>query len=311
MADDNAPELYRKYRPKSLDTVVGQPEVCRDLKNFLETKRFPHVSLLAGPSGCGKTTLARIVARGLECSRQDFAEINCSDFRGVDTIREIRSLMALAPIGGKVRVWYVDECHNLTKDAQNAALKMWEDTPDHVYFVLATTEPEKLLKTVQTRAQWFKLKNLDKEILQALVIDVYAKETKDDIDPDIAERVAEAAEGSARKALVLLNGLIGLTEPQMQAAIGSPEFRAEGIEIARALCNGQTNWSAMAKILKASTLGDKVESLRHMVLSYAKAILLNGAKNTRAIDCIFHFSKPFFDSKDAGFIGACYEVINK
>lgn len=307
-ADLAAPELYRKYRPTELSAVVGQPEVCRDIGNFVKAKRFPHFSLFSGPSGCGKTTLARIVADLIGCVGADFAEINGSSSRGVDTIREIQKLMSLSPIAGRCRIWYVDECHALTKDAQNAALKMLEDTPKHVYFIFATTEPNKLLKTIITRGHEFKIKLIENNTMAAMVKTIYEKETELELNEDVAEAIVNAAEGSARKALVLLNGVVGLTPAQQEAAITGPAFKADAFEIARALHNPKTTWPDMAKILQGATLKDQEEGLRRMVLAYAKSILIKSA-NGRASNVIWAFKNNFFDSGEAGFVNACYEVI--
>ncbi len=129
-------ELYKKHRPKEFKKMVGNVSTVQTLVNMIKRDTLPHTILFHGPSGCGKTTLARILKNQLDCSDVDFKELNCSDHRGVDTIREITRTMNMAPTGGKVRIWLLDEVHQMTKDAQNAALKIFEDTPNHVYFLL-------------------------------------------------------------------------------------------------------------------------------------------------------------------------------
>ena len=138
-------ELYKKHRPKTLARVVGNKSTVEALRSMLEARTLPHTLLFHGPSGTGKTTLARIVKNELGCLPTDFHEHNSSDFRGIDFIRELRSKVNLAA-AGPCRVWIIDECHQLTRDAQNAALKILEDTPSHVYFFLCTTDPQKLIK---------------------------------------------------------------------------------------------------------------------------------------------------------------------
>jgi DNA polymerase-3 subunit gamma/tau len=141
-----SPELYLKHRPSLFKQVIGQDDAVNVLQQLLKGDRFPHALLLSGPSGCGKTTLARICRDKLECTGADFQELNGADTRGIDTIREIRSHLNLRPMHGKCRIWYIDEAHKLSNDAQNALLKMLEDTPTTAYFMLATTEPNKLIK---------------------------------------------------------------------------------------------------------------------------------------------------------------------
>jgi DNA polymerase III subunit gamma/tau len=212
-------ELYKKYRPKEFRDVIGQGSAVKVLEAKLKSNNLPHTLLFAGPSGCGKTTLARIVCRKLKCSKHDFKELNSADFRGIDMVRNIRININKAPIGGDCRVWLIDECHKLTTDAQNAFLKMLEDTPDHVYFMLATTEPQKLLPTIRTRSTEIAVKNLTRKSLQKLILFVSASALIG-IDTEVLEKIIECSDGSARKALVLLDQIAELkSEEDMIEAI--------------------------------------------------------------------------------------------
>jgi len=122
-------ELYIEYRPTSFKAVKGQPEVVKVLQNFVTKQRVPHAILFSGPSGCGKTTLARILRHKLACGDHDFFEVNAAEKRGIDFIRELQRVSRLRPVDGKCKVWIIDECHNLTKEAQHAFLKLLEDAP--------------------------------------------------------------------------------------------------------------------------------------------------------------------------------------
>lgn len=306
--DTGAPELYRRYRPQSFKDVVGQPDAVRVLTDLGRRGVVPHCLLFSGPSGCGKTTLARILKSKLKCSDADFREINCADFRGIDMVREIRERMSLAPMGGACRIWLIDESHKLSGDAQNAFLKLLEDTPRHVYFMLCTTDPQKLIATIRTRCTEIKLRSLKPGELTQLAV---ATATSEGIQlgTEVADRIGEVADGSARKALVLLNQIIGLKgEEEQLAAVAAGEASTQSIEIARALMNSRTAWSDMAKLLKATD--DEPESLRRMILGYCNSVLLGGgAAAKRAFELIDIFSRPFFDTGKAGLTAACWEAL--
>lgn len=302
-------ELYKRYRPKKLNQIVGQKNAVSVLEKKLINKKLPHSILLTGPSGVGKTTIARILRRELNCSKQDFNEINCADFKGIDTIREIRTRMYQAPINGDCRIWLIDEAHKLTGDAQNAFLKMLEDTPAHVYFMLATTEPQKLLKTVRTRCMEIALKPLSDLEINYLIKTV-AKVEKFKIPNDVVNKILECSFGSARQALVILDKIIKLdNEEEMLDVIQSSTTETQAIAIARALFNYKTKWADMAKILK-ETQNEDPEGVRYLVLAYSKSILLSGGNlSSKAFVVIECFKHHFYDSKFAGLVSACYDVI--
>ena len=303
-------ELYRVHRPKTFKGVLGQSDAVRTLLDLTKTGRVPHALLLTGPSGVGKTTLARILKTKLECSDADFSEVNCADFRGIDMVREIRTRMQLAPITGKCRIWLIDECHKLSGDAQNAFLKTLEDTPAHVYFILATTEPEKLLTTIKTRCTEIKLKALSPAALKELVLSVAEKEGKE-LKDEVVERLIEHSEGSARKVLVLLNAVIGLENEEEQLnAIQQNDHRAKAIELARTLLNPGAKWPQVAKLIKE--IDEEPETLRHMVLAYMSNVMLGGGKMSgRAFQVADVFQHSFYESKRAGLVLACYAVTNR
>ena len=302
-------ELYKRYRPKKLAKILGQESAVKILQSFIKKKRIPHVLLLSGPSGCGKTTIARIMRRKLKCGKHDFMELDCADFRGIEMVRTIRLNINKAPISGKRRVWLIDECHKLTTDAQNAFLKMLEDTPKHVYFILATTEPQKVMKTIRTRSTEIVVKNLTDKNLTKLVISVYDKENQKPFQ-EVVDKIVECSDGSARKALVLLNQTIILdNKNDMLDAIESTTAEVQGIAIARALFNPKIVWHNMAKVLK-ETSNEEPETIRRIVLGYAKTILLSGSKlSSRAYLIIDVFADNFFNSGHAGLAAACYEIV--
>lgn len=305
---DDGLELYKKYRPGVLSGLIGQDEAVATLKDLGRRGAIPHCLLMTGPSGTGKTTAALILRRKLKCSDHDFAEINAAKERGIEMVRSISQRMGLAPMGGPCRVWLIDECHQLSADAQGGLLKMLEDTPRHVYFILATTDPQKLREAIRTRSTEIKFKALDTAALRQLVGDVAAAEGKL-LEDDLIDKIAEAADGSARKALVHLHAVIGIKDPDEQrAAVAAGDYKSESINLARALFRHGAGWADVVKLLKG--LEDDAEQVRRHVLGYARTILLGGGKGAaRAEVVIDEFRDNFYDSGAAGLALACRRVI--
>ena len=300
--------LYIKYRPNSLDEVAGNKSLISSLKSLLESKtNLPHSFLFTGPSGCGKTTLGRILAKELGCSLDDFKEVDSGDFRGIDSIREIRKQMRMSPINGPCRIWLIDECHQLTKDAQNALLKALEDTPKHVYFILCTTDPQKLLKTIKTRCTPYEVKPLADKAIGRLLKNIARKEDVD-LPKEVREQIARDSLGSPRQALVLLGKVIHLPEEEMlEAAEKSAEEESEVIELCRMLLNPDQSWGKISRLIKG--LNQEPESIRRAILGYFSAVLLsNTKKNKRAADVMECFLDHFYDSGKAGLVLSCWQA---
>jgi len=300
-------EFYRKYRPEKFSDVIGQDSVVNIIKNKWKTKTIPHAILLCGPFGVGKTTIARIIAKCLKCSPYDLIEKNSADYRGIDDIRAIRSTMNNAPIEGDVRVWVLDECHKITSDAANALLKILEDPPSHAYFILATTEPERLLDGIRQRCLVLKLNPISEESLQAIVQQVCSKEKIKLAEP-VMEKLLEYAGGSAREALQILDRVHQLESKQEQLeAITKISTTTKVIEIVKLLLNKNTKWNQLTPILK-ELQGEDAEQIRYITLSYARSVLL-GRDNPRAFRIIEAFRDNFYDCKFSGVVAACYEVL--
>jgi len=301
-------ELYKRYRPSKFSELVGQEHVVKTLVAMGKRNAIPHCILLSGPSGVGKTTIARILRQKLGCGDSDYEEINASDYRGIEMVRKIRSNMMMAPISGRCRVWTIDECHQLTSDAQNSFLKILEDTPTHCYFILSTTDPQRLKRTIITRSTELKLGFLPPSDLSKLVSFVVKSEGMNELSESVIDKLVSVADGSARKALVVLDTIIGVEDEAKQLeVIAKADFKAQAIEIARLLMNPKTEWKAMADVLKA--VDEDVESLRYMVLGYCRKVMLGGRGASRAAAIIDRFQDHFYDSKAAGFALACWDIV--
>lgn len=304
-------ELYRDHRPIEFAEVFGQRESVKILETMIAKRDVPHAMLFTGPSGCGKTTLARIVRRKVGCADLDFREINAAESRGIDTVREIEARLGASPMGGgRCRVYLIDECHMLTKEAQSAFLKILEDTPKHIYFLLATTDPAKLLPTIKTRCTEIPVKPLT-DAAMGETLDFVASLADDvTLTNPVKQKITAAALGSARHALVMLNKLRGMTvEEDMLAAIATYDETAPAIELCRALMAGK-QWSDIGAILRGLIdAGEDAEGLRRMVLSYFTKVLLGGGQKAghaaHMIDC---FGRNYFDTGNAGLVYSCYEA---
>lgn len=302
-------ELYKKYRPKTLDRIVGQEETVACLRSMFKKGSIPHSILLSGQIGCGKTSIARIIKNYLECSDFDFEEINAAADNGVDSIRVIERRMRNNPMVGKAKVFLWDEAQKLTNESQTCALKMTEDTPDHVYFIMASSEPQKLIPGIISRFFPLPVRALTYAELTGLASRV-AKKENIKLSEKVLDELAASADGSARTLLVLLEKLGNLSEKDQLTSIEARQAETnEAIDLCRALIQGKA-WKTVADILK--NLKAEPEKVRYAVLGYARQVLLKETGKTAhtayvIIDC---FKDNFYDGKAAALAHACYEVVN-
>lgn len=299
--------LYLKHRPSSFEEIVGNEETVSALKGMLSSGELPHTLLFEGPTGCGKTTLARIVAAELGCKGMDLREVDSADFRGIDTVREIRKKSRFLPLEGKCRVWIIDECHKMTNDAQNALLKILEDTPSHVYFILCTTDPGKLLPTVKGRCSIFQVRLLtDREMMR--LIRKVVKAEKEDLDREVYHSIVEGAAGHPRNALQILHKILQVPKDErVSIAKKAQKEEADSIELCRALMKNKS-WGQIAKILKPLQKDYDPESIRRHLLGYAQSVLLNG-ENDVAAAILEVLQEPTYNTGWPAIVYACYCVV--
>lgn len=303
--------LAIEYRPKTLDEIRGNESTIKALTSCLSKSResIQHSFLFTGLSGGGKTTLARIVANMLGCVGSDFHEIDSADFRGIDSVREIRRNMMYTPAEGSCSVWLLDECHQNTKDAQTALLKALEDAPDHVYFMLATTDPEKLLSTVKGRCATFEVQPLDLDEMVDFLTDIARQERKR-VHVDVIKQIARDSMGSCRNALQVLDKIIDLPAADMLiAAERTAAQENQVIELCRSLFAGE-KWPKISTILRGLEKED-VEKTRLAVINYCANVLLSEKTKDApqayvVLDC---FKDPFYNSGRAGLVRASYEAV--
>lgn len=219
--------LYRKYRPQTFAEIIGQEHVVQTLANAISSGMVSHAYLFSGPRGSGKTTIARLLAKAVNCRNHkdsefepcdkcpscleiiqnrslDLIEIDAASHRGIDEIRELREGIKFAPTKEKYKVFIIDESHQLTREAVNALLKTLEEPPSHAIFVLATTEIHKMIPTIISRCQRFDFRKLTlPEIIKRL--EIISKKEKAKIDKPALELIALNSGGSIRDAESLLD----------------------------------------------------------------------------------------------------------
>jgi DNA polymerase-3 subunit gamma/tau len=222
--------LYRKYRPKDFEEIAGQKEIVKTLKSSLRSEKISHAYLFTGPRGLGKTTIARLIAKGVNClahdtitdepcnkcdnciainegSFIDMIEIDAASNRGIDEIRQIKEKINYQPSNGRKKIYIIDEAHMLTKEAFNALLKTLEEPPEHVIFILATTEPDKILPTIISRCQRYDFKSvLYDEMRERLKYIVDQESIK--LDNDVYEIIYESSSGGMRDSISILERLM-------------------------------------------------------------------------------------------------------
>jgi DNA polymerase-3 subunit gamma/tau len=203
--------LYRKYRPEDFDQVMGQDAITDSLKASLKSGKISHAYLFTGSRGTGKTSVARIFAKALGTTPNDLYEIDAASNNGVDEIRELRDGVNTLPFDSKYKVYILDEVHMLSKAAFNALLKTLEEPPAHVIFILATTEPHKVLDTVKSRCQIFEFKKPGLEDLVLFVQDG-AKKEKREVTDEAADLIARFADGAYRDAWGTLERVLQSTD---------------------------------------------------------------------------------------------------
>ncbi|MEG0025634.1 MAG: DNA polymerase III subunit gamma/tau [Bacilli bacterium] len=293
--------LYRKYRPETFDQVVGQNIIIQTLKNAINSNKLSHAYLFSGPRGTGKTSVAKILAKTINCeslfksipcnkcvnctqynNKQmiDIIEIDAASNNGVEEIRELKSKVSLVPNTGKYKIYIIDEVHMLTVGAFNALLKTLEEPPQHIVFVLATTEPQKIPATIVSRCQRFDFKKISDCFILKYLKEIAIKENIN-ITEDALKEIARLSAGGMRDAIGMLDQISSFSEHQITLT--------EVHEV-----NGTLDQKEIKKIIESLIIGD-ITKLLKMVDKYND----DGKNLSKLIEEIILFLKNILLSKKA------------
>jgi DNA polymerase-3 subunit gamma/tau len=289
--------LYRTWRPKSFDDLVGQDAVVRTLRTALTGGKLAHAYLFSGPRGSGKTSAAKILARCINCERgptadpdntcpncsailagtaMDVLEIDAASNRGIEDIRTIREAVKFAPSAMRSKVYIVDEAHMLTREGANAFLKTLEEPPPHVVFILATTEPEKLPPTILSRCQRYAFRRIPVATMIDQMRTIAAAEGIAIDDPALGA-IAYRADGGLRDALTMLEQVAAFADGPVDAATVDAAFGSSGRQFARSLAGaalGNDAASALRIVDEASDAGTDMTGLIRATIAEYRHLLV-------------------------------------
>ena len=311
--------LYRKYRPKDFDSVVGQDSIIKTLKNSIINNNFSHAYMFFGPRGTGKTTVSKIFARNINCEKPndgiacgkcdhckvsfskdciDIIEIDAASNNGVDEIRELKNKISLVPSELKYKVYIIDEVHMLSIGAFNALLKTLEEPPEHAIFILATTDPQKVPETIISRCQCFSFKRISSETIEDR-LKFICKEEKIEIEDEVLKNIAALSDGGLRDALGSLDKLVSYTDKK----ITMDDF----IEVNEIISDKQVNnfinnimngdiKSVLSDINTFDTNGKNLIQIVIQILNYSRNLIVDYYISNKKIDYSINLLQEFTNS---------------
>ena len=303
--------LYRTYRPSRFDEVAGQKHIVKTIQNALKTGKIAHAYLFAGPRGTGKTTMAKLLAKALNCeegigcqcnqckncvainegTHPDVIEIDAASNNGVDQVRDIVEKVKYSTILGRYKVYIIDEVHMMTPGAFNALLKTLEEPPEHVIFILATTEPHKILPTILSRCQRYDFSKVSDEDIKDRLKTVLGLEMIE-YNEDAIETIIKLADGGMRDALSILDQVLAYSGNKLSAndvlEIFSLESKEEKIALLNSITNGDVS-DVLNRMNKYIDKGTDIKRLTEDLLRILKDLLI--FVNTRKVSLLQELSE--------------------
>ncbi len=288
--------LYRTYRPSTFDEVAGQQHIIKTLKNALESNKLSHAYLFCGPRGTGKTTMAKLLAKAVNCdeglghqcnkcenclainngSHPDVLEIDAASNRGINEIKDLIDKVRYSTILGKKKIYIIDEVHMMTTEAFNALLKTLEEPPEHVIFILATTEPHKLLPTILSRCQRYDFSRVGDEEIKERIKYILSIEQIEYSD-DALDLIVSLADGGMRDALSMLDQVIAFSGNKFNVddvlSIFSLESKQEKISLIHSIIRSDVS-DILGRINKYIAKGSDIKRLTSDLLTILKDSLI-------------------------------------
>lgn len=283
--------LYRQYRPKVFDQVLGQDKVINVLKNQIKNKNFSHAYLFAGERGCGKTSAAKIFAKAINClnpkdgspclecencraieeeTSLDVVEMDAASNRRIDDIRNLKDNVIYPPANLKYKVYIIDEAHMITREAFNALLKIMEEPPKHLVFILATTEIDKIPKTILSRVQKFEFNKIDSSKIKEQ-INIILKDQNVKMENEAIDLIIRKAKGAMRDALSILDQVLSFDKK---------DFLLKDVEFIL----GSVDFEKISKLVSSIIIKDQRQSLNNLI-----SIRNDGKSNLDIVDSLINF----------------------
>lgn len=294
-------QLHTKYRPKEFSEVVGQNEIVSSLEELITSGKAPKVLLFSGPSGTGKTTLARIFANKIGCDSSNIIEVDSAVNTGVDDMRTLCENLRFPAFGkSSLKVAILDEFHMVSRSSASSLLKLLEEPPNHLYFILCTTEPSKIIETIKTRCHNYMLKDVCMDDLMDL-LEYVAGEEKIEVPKNTLFLVAQSAQGSPRKALVRLSQVRNCKEIEgIKRLLEQPLENDTVLDLCKLLtARSGITWSRVSKLLLPIKEQDS-EMVRIQIVNYITSLMFKiENENDGIMRCLIlldYFSKPYNQS---------------
>lgn len=298
-----AKALYRQYRPKVFDELLGQDKVVNVLKNQIKNNNFSHAYLFAGERGCGKTSAAKIFAKAINClnpidgspclecencraieeeTSLDVVEMDAASNRRIDDIRNLRDNVIYPPANLKYKVYIIDEAHMITREAFNALLKIMEEPPKHLVFILATTEIDKIPKTILSRVQKFEFNKIDSSKIKEQ-INIILKDQNIKMENEAVDLIIRKAKGAMRDALSILDQVLSFNKE---------EFLLKDVEFIL----GTVDFEKIDKLVSSILVKDQKASLNNL-----KSIRDDGKSNLDIVDSLVNYYRDLMILKVSGY----------